>query len=183
MQRYHVFETAAGFCGIAWGEAGITRFQLPARSAEAAERLLRRRLPDAEPATPTAEVAEAIAAARRYFAGEPVDFAGVRVDLGEQEPFFARVYAAVRRLGWGETTTYGALARDARRRAGGGARRRAGDGAEPGAADRALPPGARRRRQARRLLRARRRGHQAADARARGRRPRAAAAAQASFGF
>ena len=28
-----------------------------------------------------------------------------------QEPFFERVYAAVRRIGWGETATYGAIAR------------------------------------------------------------------------
>jgi methylated-DNA-[protein]-cysteine S-methyltransferase len=105
MTHYHVFETAAGFCGIAWGDAGVTGFQLPAKSAEAAERMLRRRLPGAEPGVPAAEVAEAVAAAGRYFAGEPVDFSGVPVDLGEREPFPARVYGAVRRLGWGETTT------------------------------------------------------------------------------
>ena len=110
--RYHLFETAGGFCGIAWSDAGITRFQLPVRSAEAAERLLRRRLPDAEPATPPTEIADAIAAVRRYFDGEPADLSGIPVDLGEQDPFFARVYAAVRELGWGTTTTYGALARD-----------------------------------------------------------------------
>jgi methylated-DNA-[protein]-cysteine S-methyltransferase len=28
-QHYLVFETAGGFCGIAWSDAGITRFQLP----------------------------------------------------------------------------------------------------------------------------------------------------------
>ena len=110
--RFHVFETTAGFCAVAWSEAGITRFQLPVRGAEAAERLLRRRLPDAEPATPGAETAEAIDAVRRYFDGEPADLSGIRVDLGEQEPFFARVYAAVRRLDRGSTTTYGALARE-----------------------------------------------------------------------
>ncbi len=87
-----------------------------------------------------------------------------------------KVYDGRAELGWGETTTYGALARDARGRAGGGARRRAGDGAEPGAAARPLPPGARGRRQGRRLLRARRRGDQAPDAGPRGRRPRSAAA-------
>jgi methylated-DNA-[protein]-cysteine S-methyltransferase len=32
-QHYLIFETAAGFCGIAWSEAGVTRFQLPTRSA------------------------------------------------------------------------------------------------------------------------------------------------------
>jgi methylated-DNA-[protein]-cysteine S-methyltransferase len=109
--RYHVFETAGGFCGIAWSDAGITRFQLPVRSAEVAGRLLRRRLPDAEPAAPEAEAAAAIAAVRRYFAGEPADFAGIRLDL-DADPFVARIDEAVRQLGWGSTTTYGALARE-----------------------------------------------------------------------
>jgi methylated-DNA-[protein]-cysteine S-methyltransferase len=109
--RTHVFETAGGFCGIAWTDAGITRFQLPSRSAEAAERLLRRRLPDAEPATPAAEVAEAVAAVGRYFAGEPVDLSRAPLALDAAGPF-APIYAAVRRLPWGTTTTYGALARE-----------------------------------------------------------------------
>ena len=46
--HYLVFETAIGFCGIAWNEVGITRFQLPTRSAEAAERILLRRMPGAK---------------------------------------------------------------------------------------------------------------------------------------
>ncbi|WP_447728004.1 methylated-DNA--[protein]-cysteine S-methyltransferase [Sphingomonas koreensis] len=33
------------------------------------------------------------------------------IDLGVQLPFFERVYGAVRQLGWGETATYGAIAR------------------------------------------------------------------------
>src|SRR3569623_1758366 len=32
-------------------------------------------------------------------------------DLGEQSAFFSRVYDAVRGLGWGESTTYGAVAK------------------------------------------------------------------------
>lgn len=52
-----------------------------------------------------------IADARRYFTGERVDFASVPVDLGVQQPFFERVYGVVRGLGWGETTTYGAIAK------------------------------------------------------------------------
>ena len=43
MQHYHVFETAMGFCAIAWSDAGVARFQLPTKTAEAAERLMRRR--------------------------------------------------------------------------------------------------------------------------------------------
>ncbi|HTW54448.1 MAG TPA: methylated-DNA--[protein]-cysteine S-methyltransferase [Stellaceae bacterium] len=112
MDRYAIFETAAGFCGIAWNDVGITRFQLPAKSAEATERLMRRRLPSAEPGEPSPAVAEAIAAATRYFAGEEVDFSRFELDLGDQEPFFRQIYAAARRVGWGRTTTYGALAKE-----------------------------------------------------------------------
>jgi methylated-DNA-[protein]-cysteine S-methyltransferase len=110
--RYFLFETASGFCGIAWNEAGITRFQLPTKSAEAAERLLLRRVPDAELGTPTEEVLKAIAAAKRYFEGEETDFSDIRLDLDSQDAFFKQIYAAARRVGWGHTTTYGTLAKE-----------------------------------------------------------------------
>ncbi len=102
-----LFETAAGFCGIAWSEAGVTRFVLPVRDPDDAARRLRQR----ETAAPTPAVAAAIARAARYFNGERVDFADVALDLGAQTEFCQAVYAATRRLGWGVTTTYGALAR------------------------------------------------------------------------
>lgn len=60
---------------------------------------------------PSPPVQVVIGDARRYFAGERVDFADVPVDLGVQKPFFERVYDVVRQLGWGETATYGAIAR------------------------------------------------------------------------
>src|SRR3954470_23055474 len=104
--HYLVFETASGFCGIAWNGAGISRFQLPSRDANATERALLRRLPDATPGSPLAEVDETIAAVRRYFDGERIDFSGVAVDLDGQDALSRRIYAATRRLGWGETTTY-----------------------------------------------------------------------------
>jgi methylated-DNA-[protein]-cysteine S-methyltransferase len=53
-----------------------------------------------------------IEATKRYFTGARVDFSGVAVDFGQQDPFFARVYALVRQLGWGQTTTYGAIAKE-----------------------------------------------------------------------
>ena len=61
--HYLIFETAGGFCGIAWNDAGITRFQLPTKSAEATERVLLRRTLGAKPGAPRPEVAEAVAAA------------------------------------------------------------------------------------------------------------------------
>ena len=112
VHHYFIFETVGGYCGIAWNEVGITRFQLPTRSAEATERLLRRRVPGAVPGEPTPEVAETVAAIKRYFAGEETDFSAVKLDLGEQDAFLAQIYAAVRRVGWGRTTTYGTLAKE-----------------------------------------------------------------------
>lgn len=112
MNRYHVFETLHGHAAIGWAEAGVTAFRLPASSAAATEHALLRRLPGAVKAEPPPAITAVIAKARSYFAGDPVDFAAVPIDLGEQEPFFARVYAAVRALGWGESTTYGAVAKE-----------------------------------------------------------------------
>jgi methylated-DNA-[protein]-cysteine S-methyltransferase len=111
VHHYLIFETAGGFCGIAWSDIGITRFQLPTKSADATERLLLRRLPDAEPGQPSEQVLQAVAAAKRYFEGEEIDFFGFKLDLGEQDGFFEQIYAAARQLGWGHTTTYGALAK------------------------------------------------------------------------
>jgi methylated-DNA-[protein]-cysteine S-methyltransferase len=111
-QHYLIFETASGFCGIAWNAVGIARFQLPARSAEAAERLLLRRVPGAEPGVPASEVAEAVVAAKRYFEGEEADFSTLTLDLRDQDAFFRQVYIAARQVGWGQTTTYGNLAKE-----------------------------------------------------------------------
>src|SRR5262249_7949144 len=86
--KYTVFETAHGFCGIAWNGNGIARFQLPTSSAEATERSILRRVPGAEPGAPPPDVAKVIAAVLRYFAGEKIDFADVPLDLDGQDDFF-----------------------------------------------------------------------------------------------
>jgi methylated-DNA-[protein]-cysteine S-methyltransferase len=109
--HYAIFETAAGFCGLAWSERGVSRFQLPTKGAEATERLLRRRAPDATPGTPPSDVAKLIGEVKRYFKGEAIDFSNVALDLAGQDDFFAKIYAAARELRWGQTTTYGALAK------------------------------------------------------------------------
>ena len=107
-----IFETRGGFCGIAWNNVGITRFQLPAKSAEGAQRMLLRRALGTKPGAPTPEVAEAVAAVKRYFEGKETDFTRFKLDLGEQDAFFERIYAVARQVGWGRTTTYGALAKE-----------------------------------------------------------------------
>ncbi|PLU61575.1 methylated-DNA--[protein]-cysteine S-methyltransferase [Sinorhizobium medicae] len=112
MHHYHIFETASGCCGIAWSDAGIIRFQLPTRSAESTERLLLRRLQGGVPHEPPPRVAEAIVAVKAYFEGRKTDFSGFELDLEGQDAFFRRVYRAARKIPWGSTTTYGALAKE-----------------------------------------------------------------------
>src|SRR6267154_989363 len=76
------------------------------------ERILLRRVPGAEPGAPTPEVDEAVAAVKRYFEGEAMDFSGFTLDLSDQDAFFKQIYAAARQVGWGRTTTYGTLAKE-----------------------------------------------------------------------
>jgi methylated-DNA-[protein]-cysteine S-methyltransferase len=67
--HYFIFDTRGGFCGIASNNAGITRFQLPAKSADAARRMLLRRAPGAKLGAPTPDVVEAVAAVKTLFQG------------------------------------------------------------------------------------------------------------------
>jgi len=109
---YAIFETRSGFCGIAWSDDGITRFQLPTDNAAATERLLLRRMSAAKVAEPTPDITGVIDAVRRYFEGSEVDFSDLNLDLEGQDDLFKRIYALARRLSWGQTTTYGALAKE-----------------------------------------------------------------------
>ena len=112
-EHYHVFDTRLGGCGIAWNERGVTRLQLPERTSTATERRLRARSMTPCAGVPTAPVRKAIAMLERYFAGERVDFADVAIDLGGVGPFHRKVYDATRALPWGQTASYGDLARQA----------------------------------------------------------------------
>ena len=105
------FETAHGICAIGWTERGICGFQLPASVLVEAERLARRRMPDAIATKPPQWVQQVMEAAKAYFSGERVDFSKTKLDLAGQNALFLEIYDAVRQLGWGETTTYGALAK------------------------------------------------------------------------
>jgi methylated-DNA-[protein]-cysteine S-methyltransferase len=109
---YLIFQTATGFCGVIWNDVGIVRFQLPTKIPDAAERILLRRVPDAEPGAPTPQVTEFVAATKRYFQGEETDFSAFTLDLSDQDEFFRQIYAAARKIRWGQTTTYGALAKE-----------------------------------------------------------------------
>ncbi|MEW9838675.1 methylated-DNA--[protein]-cysteine S-methyltransferase [Mesorhizobium marinum] len=108
-----VVETALGFAGFAWSAAGLTRLYLFQHDRAAVERRLERlgAAPLAGGSAVPAWVAALADRIRAYAAGETVDFSSVPVDLAGIDDFRLAIYAATRRLGYGETTTYGELAR------------------------------------------------------------------------
>lgn len=109
--HHHVFDTAIGPCGVAWSTRGLVGVQLPEKDRAATERRLAAKAGSAGSAAPPPPVATVAADIRRYLAGEPVDFSAVAVDLDSLDPFRRKLYGAMRSLAWGETTTYGELAK------------------------------------------------------------------------
>jgi len=109
----HVFETALGWMGIAWSVNGLTRVWLAERDRASVERRIERREPGVPETQPAGPVAETVDMIQRYAAGEPVDFSGVAVDLAGVDDFRAAIYAAAKALAYGETVTYGELAKRA----------------------------------------------------------------------
>lgn len=103
---YSLIETAIGTIGLGWTARGVARLALPDAARTTTEALFLRE--GAAPRQPDAVLAAAIVA---YGAGEPVEFAGTPLDLEGVPSFNRRVYEDILRLCWGETATYGAIAR------------------------------------------------------------------------
>lgn len=105
--RFRVFETALGWFAIGWTDGGISRVMLPGAEAE----WLRERLASkngVEEAEGQGEVVRRIVA---YAEGAEDAFQDLALDLSAVPELNRRIYEHIRGLGWGETTTYGAIAR------------------------------------------------------------------------
>jgi len=105
-----VFESALGWMGIAWRGEAVTRLCTPQSNKAAVEARLSRYGSPADPDALPPSIIAAIGLLKRYAEGETVDFSGVEVDLGDVDAFRLAIYDAARKLGFGETTTYGGLA-------------------------------------------------------------------------
>ncbi len=103
--KYALIDTAIGTMGLGWTAAGVARLALPAADSETARRHIAR---DAVPAEPDPALAARIVA---YGEGEHVEFDDVPLDPAGLQDFALAVYDDIRRLRWGETTTYGEIAR------------------------------------------------------------------------
>jgi methylated-DNA-[protein]-cysteine S-methyltransferase len=108
MTHYHLFETKLGFCAIAWSDEGVTRFNLPGPKDGATSRL-----GDATSAEPPQHIATIVDQAQRYFSGEQIDFTAIPLDLNGVDAFRRTIYDTLRKVGFGNTVTYGELARRA----------------------------------------------------------------------
>jgi len=112
-EHYCLFDTAIGACGVAWSAQGLTRLQLPESDRSATEKRLRATAAGARPETPPPPIVAAITEIQRYLTGKRADLSAVTIDLTGASPFRRRVYEAARSVGWGQTASYGELARRA----------------------------------------------------------------------
>ncbi len=107
--RYALIDTALGTFGIAWTDLGVVRVALPGRDRARTEVWISR--DPAEPGFPDGALATLPDRIRRYAEGEKIDFGDVPLDLDGVAAFNRQAYAELLKIGYGETTTYGAIAR------------------------------------------------------------------------
>ena len=110
MTQYALIDTAIGFAGIAWNEAGLVACHLPERDAQIARRSFLRRFPDAAEAPVPASLAATVAGIQALMRGEKADLSEAPLDLSRTPEFHARVYEIARAIPPGETLTYGEIA-------------------------------------------------------------------------
>jgi methylated-DNA-[protein]-cysteine S-methyltransferase len=103
---HHAFvDTDLGSMGIGWTERGLARLSLP--GGDLVDRVTRWGR-QGEPEAGIRAIMEWIAA---YAAGQEVEFAEFELDIAVVPEFHRRVYDDIRQLKWGQTTTYGEIAR------------------------------------------------------------------------
>jgi methylated-DNA-[protein]-cysteine S-methyltransferase len=96
------FTTDLGPVTISWNQYGLTAFRLGEKGARGNDGA-------SEPTPP--HIAELIQRAQNHFAGQPHDFSDAALDWSQVTPFQKRVYVAAQAVKAGQTTTYGAIAR------------------------------------------------------------------------
>ena len=110
MTQYALFDTAIGFAGIAWNDAGLVACHLPERDAATARRGFLRRFPEASEAAAPAQHTATVAGIQALMRGEKADLTDAALDLSRTPEFHAKVYEIARSIPPGETLTYGEVA-------------------------------------------------------------------------
>jgi methylated-DNA-[protein]-cysteine S-methyltransferase len=107
---FTLFDSALGWCGIAWSGSGVAGVQLPERSRDATRARLRRRYPQAQEASPPPHVREAIEAMAGLLNGERGDLSSVTLDMEDIPSVRREIYGIARGIPAGATLTYGEIA-------------------------------------------------------------------------
>lgn len=103
------FATALGTFALVWTDRGVRRVFLPGgEAAEIAERMAQL---GAKPVAPTRAIAALLDSIEDYADGINVDFSAVPLDLDGVPAFHHRCYDILLTVPWGQTTTYGDMAR------------------------------------------------------------------------
>jgi methylated-DNA-[protein]-cysteine S-methyltransferase len=113
-RRAALFDTALGVCGLAWCDGALTNVLLPAGDAAATASLLRH-LSGGAVAAPLPWppfVQETVSAIQALLRGELAVLDGVPLAWARVGEFERGVYRLTQRLGPGQTSTYGDIARD-----------------------------------------------------------------------
>ncbi len=104
-----IFDTALGIFAIGWTDNGLARVMLPGEDPGVMQARLQHY--GGTPADPTRAISSIINRIEDYADGQRVDFSDVKLDLGAVPAFHRRAYDLLMHVGWGETLTYGDLAR------------------------------------------------------------------------
>lgn len=104
------FDTALGLFGIGWTDHGLARVLLPDTSQKAMLDRLKRG--GALPGEPTRMISALINRIEDYAEGRPVTFSATQLDLSSVPDFHRRAYERLLQVEWGQTLTYGDLARE-----------------------------------------------------------------------
>ncbi len=115
---YCLFDTAFGWCGVAWDESGgplstpaVTRLKLPGANRKSTENLMARDLGTFRSEAPPSPIRSIIGKVRKHLLGEPQKFNDTAISLDGIGGFGRLVYEVARRIPPGETLTYGEMAR------------------------------------------------------------------------
>jgi methylated-DNA-[protein]-cysteine S-methyltransferase len=108
--QFAVVPTALGAFGVAWTDAGIARTWMHHPTVETTRSQILRAIPNATEVTPPPAVVAAMADVVAMLAGDAraVD---AELDLAAVTDFDRRVYELARTIPFGETLTYGSIAK------------------------------------------------------------------------
>lgn len=103
--QYAAIETDLGKMGLGWTERGLARLALP--GGNLSDKLSRW----GHRGTIPSALSALVDAIRQYARGDEVEFNAFELDLDSVPQFHRTAYDDIRKLRWGQTTTYGAIAR------------------------------------------------------------------------